>query len=71
MSDRCISANDMHILMTQFLHAATHIHTAICLFDDDHAAQAQLNSALHSALIGAEQCRKLHASPRTQKEPGR
>lgn len=61
---RVISANDMHVIMTQCLNAAFEIHLAMCLFDDDHAAQANLNSAMHSALIGAEQCRQLHKSPK-------
>lgn len=57
---RNISANDMHVIMTQCLDAAKKIHIAMCLFDDNHAAQAHLNDAMHSALIGAEQCRQLH-----------
>lgn len=59
---RVISANDMHVIMTQCLNTAREIHTAMCLFNDDHAGQAYLNAAMHSALIGAEQCRQLHAS---------
>lgn len=59
---RAISANDMHVLMTQCLDAARSIHIAMCLFDDGHAAQKHLNEALHSALGGAEQCRQLHQS---------
>lgn len=61
---RVISANDMHVIWTQFLSVAEEIHNAMCLFDDDHSAQACLNVALQSALIGAEQCRQLHASPK-------
>lgn len=57
---RVISNNDLHVIMTQFLTTAKDLHTAMCLFDDDHAAQKYLNSAMHSALIGAEQCRQLH-----------
>lgn len=59
---RVISANDMHVLMTKCLDAARGVHVAMCLFDDDHAAQRHLNDALHAALIGAEQCRQLHGS---------
>lgn len=59
---RVISANDMHVITTQFLNAATHLHVAMCLFSDDHAAQSHLNKAMHNVLIGAEQCRQLHAS---------
>lgn len=61
---RIISANDMHVLTTQFLSAAKEIHIAMCLFGDDHFAQKHLNSALQSALIGAQQCVKLHGSPK-------
>lgn len=68
MSDktRVISANDMHVIMTQCLTAAREIQIAMCLFDDDHCAQAYLNSALHSALIGAEQCRQLHQAKKVR-----
>ena len=66
---RVISANDMHVLMTQCLSAAREIHIAMCLFDDDHAAQAHLNTAMHSALIGAEQCRQLHSTGKTRLAP--
>lgn len=59
---RTISANDMHVIMTQFLSAATEIHTAMCLFDDNHFAQSRLNKAMHSVLIGAAQCCQLHGS---------
>lgn len=59
---RVISANDMHVLMTNCIDAAQAIHVAMCLFDDDHAAQQHLNQALHAALVGAEQCRQLHGS---------
>ncbi|SDD93442.1 hypothetical protein SAMN05216337_101783 [Bradyrhizobium brasilense] len=59
---RIISANDMHVITTQFLSAAQHIHVAMCRFPDDHAAQEELNAALHNVLIGAEQCRQLHES---------
>ena len=61
---RVISNNDMHVIMTQCLNAARSIHLAMCLFDDDHSAQKHLNDAMHSALIGAEQCRQLHGSKR-------
>lgn len=59
---RRISDNDMHVILTQFLDAARSIHIAMCLFDDDHRAQGNLNEAMHSVLIGAEQCRQLHKS---------
>jgi hypothetical protein len=59
---RVISANDLHVITTQFLDAARQIHVAMCLFSDDHAAQANLNDAMHSALIGAGVCRQIHAS---------
>ena len=59
---RVISANDMHVITTQFINAAQEIHVAMCLFDDGHAAQSHLNKAMHSVLIGAGQCRQLHAS---------
>jgi len=59
---RIISANDLHVIMTQCLDAARSIHIAMCLFSDDHAAQRDLNTAMHAALIGAEQCRQLHTS---------
>lgn len=64
MSDktRVISANDLHVIMTQCLDAARDIHIAMCWLDDDHAAQAKLNNAMHAALVGAEQCRQLHKS---------
>lgn len=42
------------------LTAAQEIHTAMCLFDPNHAAQANLNRALHNALIVAEECRQAH-----------
>lgn len=66
---RVISANDMHVIMTHCLSAAAGIHTAMCLFDDDHHAQSYLNDAMHSALIGAEQCRQLHKSPKVRLAP--
>ncbi len=71
MSDktRVVSANDLHVLMTQCLDAAKSIHIAMCLFDDDHHAQSNLNEALQSALVGAEQCRQLHASAKVRAEP--
>ena len=59
---RVISANDLHVITTQFLDAAREIHTTMCLLNDDHAAQARLNAALHAILVGAGQCRQLHAS---------
>ena len=59
---RAISANDLHVIMTQCLDAARDIHIAMCRFSDDHAAQEYLNKAMHSALIGAEQCRQIHKS---------
>jgi hypothetical protein len=59
---RTISANDMHVLWMQCLDAARSIQIAMCLFDDDHSAQSHLNDAMHAALVGAEQCRQLHAS---------
>jgi hypothetical protein len=59
---RTISANDMHVIWTQFICSANAIHVAMCLFDDDHRAQAHLNTAMQACLIGAEQCRQLHAS---------
>ncbi len=59
---RTITANDMHVILTQFLTAAERVHVAMCRFSDDHAAQRYLNEALQSVLIGAEQCRKLHAT---------
>lgn len=64
MSDklRPISANDMHVIWTQCLNAARDIQIAMCRVDDEHAAQEYLNKAMHSALIGAEQCRQLHAT---------
>ena len=52
---RTISANDLHVIMTQFLDAAKDVHIAMCLFDDEHAAQKNLNGAMHSVLIGAGQ----------------
>ena len=69
MSDervRIISANDMHVIMTQCLNAATNIQVAMCLFGDDHSAQEYLNAALHNTLIGAEQCRQLHKSKKVR-----
>lgn len=63
---RIISANDMHVITTMCLNAAKEIHTAMCLFGDDHAAQSHLNSALHSALNGVEQCRQLHGSKKVR-----
>lgn len=59
---RIISDNDMHVLMTQFLDAAKEIHIAMCLFDDNHHAQRNLNDALHAMLVGATQCLHLHRS---------
>lgn len=61
---RVLSDNDLNVVWTQFLSAATEIHTAMCLFSADHPAQSQLNSAMHSVLIGAEQCRQQHAKPK-------
>lgn len=55
---RTLPPNDLHVIMTQFLDAARDIHVAMCRFDDDHAGQDFLNSALQSSLIGAEQCRQ-------------
>jgi hypothetical protein len=71
MSDpvRIISANDMHVIMTQCLNAAEKIHIAMCLFDDNHRAQGSLNEAMHAALIGAEQCRQLHQSKKHMLAP--
>lgn len=64
---RIISANDMHVLMTQYLDAAQQIHIAMCCFDDDHKAQSALNSAMHSVLIGAGECRRLNSEkPRVE-----
>lgn len=48
--------------MTMYLDAAKSIHIAMCLFNDDHAAQANLNDALSSVLAGAGQCLRLHAA---------
>lgn len=59
---RIISANDMHVLMTQCLDAAKEIHIAMCLFDDDHYAQRNLGDAMHAVLVGATQCMHLHRS---------
>lgn len=50
--------NRLHVLMTQFLNAANEIHAAMCLFDTDHKAQENLNHAMHSVLIGAEEVRQ-------------
>ena len=61
---RVISANDLHVLTTQFLSAAERIHVAMCRFDDEHAAQSFLNEAMQSVLIGATVCRQIHASPK-------
>ena len=65
MSDRRLTANDMHVVTTAFLQAATEIHIAMCLFDDDNAAQANLNRALHAVLSGAGVCREFHNAPRS------
>ena len=59
---RIISANDMHVIMTQCLRAAEEIQIAMCLFSDDHIAQRNLNTALSHVLTGAEQCNHLHRS---------
>lgn len=64
MKARVISDNDMHVIWTQYLDAASAIHVAMCLFDEDHAAQANLNEAMHAVLVGAEQCRQLHGRPK-------
>jgi hypothetical protein len=61
---RVLSANDLHVLTTQFLSTAEKIHIAMCRLDDDRVAQSFLNAAMHSALIGAETCRQIHASPK-------
>lgn len=66
---RIISANDSHVLMTQFLDAARNIHIAMCRFDDDHAAQLYMDEAMHCALVGAEQVRKLLASQKFRLRP--
>lgn len=63
---RTISDNDMHVISRQFLNAAEEIHTAMCLFSDDHAAQAHLNKAMQSVLIGAQQCNQLHRAPKVR-----
>lgn len=59
---RIISDNDLHVITTSFINAAEQIHIAMCRFDDDHAAQRFLNSAMNSVLIGAQQCNQLHGS---------
>lgn len=59
---RVISANDLHVLLGQFLAGAEKVHIAMCLFDDDHTAQANLNGALNSMLIGAQVCAQIHGS---------
>lgn len=64
VKSRVISANDMHVITTQFLGAARSIQIAMATLDDDHACQEWLNDAMHSVLIGAEQCRQLHQSPK-------
>jgi hypothetical protein len=66
MLTRVLSENDLHVILTQFLTAAREIQIAMCLFSDDHSAQTDLNKALQSVLIGAEQCRQLHAQQRVQ-----
>lgn len=66
---RIISANDLHVITTQFLNAATKLHIAMCRFSDDHAAQEYLNDAMHNVLIGAEQCRQLHGSQKHRLAP--
>lgn len=66
---RIIASNDLHVIWTNCLDAAQKIHVAMCWFDDDHAAQSHLNSAMHSALIGAEQCRQLHSSRKHRLAP--
>lgn len=53
--------NLFHTIMSLSLAAAQEIHASMCLFDADHAAQANLNRAMHSVLIAAEQCRQAHA----------
>lgn len=63
---RVISDNDMHVIMSQFLHAANEIHIAMCRFDDDHAAQEFLSNAMQSTLIGAQQCARLHKSEKVR-----
>lgn len=45
------------ICMTQFLDAASAIHTAMCRMDRDSGSQALLNTALNAVLVGAQQCR--------------
>lgn len=59
---RILSANDLHVIMTQCLNAANAVHVAMCRFSDDNEAQSYLNTAMHAALTGAEQCRQLHKS---------
>jgi hypothetical protein len=63
---RIISANDLHVITTQCLAAAKEIHTAMCLFDDEHFAQKHLNAAFHSAMVGAEMCRQIHKSEKVR-----
>ncbi len=58
-----MTSNDLHVLWTQFLDAAQKIHVTICLLPDDAGRiQSELNAAMHCVLIGAEQCRQLHAN---------
>lgn len=59
---RIISDNDMHILMSNFLDGARELHTAMCLFDDDHFAQKHLRQAMFSMIVGAQECTRLHGS---------
>lgn len=59
---RVISANDLHVILTSFLNAAQEIQIAMCLFDDDHRAQEDLNRALGSVMAGADVCLHLHRS---------
>lgn len=62
--------NRYHVLMTQFLSAATDIHTVMCRLNADNGLQTQLNMAMQSVLIGAEECRKglYELPPRSPKD---
>lgn len=60
---RVIHPNDLHVMMTQFLDAARHIHTVMSWSGDEDLSQVKLNAAMHAALAGAEQVRQMLARP--------
>ncbi len=60
MSEPVVTKNELTVMQTQFIHALSNIHIALCL-SENAQVQHYLNSAMHSILIRAEQCRAIHS----------